>query len=140
MTTTSRPTRTHGRSRTPGDPRRAPAALLALAALLVPALASAGAAVTALALLALAAVMASVQGAIAPFSSLLPMLPLHPSHGELADVLEQIRQRLAHYPDTGERTPPALQAMVGDFARYHAVIAVAASLVTVVLAAMSAAS
>ncbi|MEE1772477.1 hypothetical protein PUR34_31030 [Streptomyces sp. JV185] len=105
------------------------------------ALASAGAVVTALALFALAAVMANVQGATAPFSSLLPMLPIHASHGELADTLHQVGQGLADYPDgTGDRTPSALEAMVGDFARYHAVIAVAGTVVAVVLAGMCVAS
>ncbi|MFD7493644.1 hypothetical protein ACFV8T_14715 [Streptomyces sp. NPDC059832] len=104
------------------------------------ALASAGAVVTVLALCSLAAVMANIQGATAPLSSLLPMLPIHASHGELADTLDQVRQLLADYPNTGDRTPPALEVMVGDFSRYHAVIAVAATAVAVVLAGMSGAS
>jgi hypothetical protein len=101
------------------------------------ALASAGIVVTALALLSLAAVAANVQGAIAPFSSLLSMLPMHASHGELADTLDQVRQRLADYPDSGDRTPPAIEVMVSDFSRYHAVLAVAATTVAAVLVGMS---
>ncbi|MER6628299.1 hypothetical protein ABT301_08660 [Streptomyces sp. NPDC000987] len=98
------------------------------------ALASAGILVTALALLSAAAVMANIQGAVAPFSSLLSMLPMRVSHGELADALDQIRRYLADYPDSGERTPPAVEVMVSDFSRYHAVMAVAAMTVAAVLA------
>lgn len=100
------------------------------------ALASGGVVVTALALVSLAAVVANVQGAIAPLSSLLSMLPMHTSHGELADTLDQVRQRLAEYPDAGDRTPPAVEVMVSDFARYHVVIAVAAPLVAAVFVAL----
>lgn len=104
------------------------------------ALAAAGVAVTALALFTVALVMANVQGAIAPFSSLMSMLPVHTSHGALAGTLDQVRQRLADYPHSGAGTPPALKVMVDDFSRYHAVIAVAASLVAVVLAGLSVAA
>jgi hypothetical protein len=101
------------------------------------ALASGGVAVTALALVSVAAVMANVQGAIAPLSSLLSMLPMHPSHGELADTLDQVRLRLAEYPNSGDRTPPAIEVMVSDFSRYHVVIAVAATMVAAVLIGLS---
>ncbi|WP_326764370.1 hypothetical protein OG978_07060 [Streptomyces sp. NBC_01591] len=101
------------------------------------ALASAGVVVTALALFSLAAVMANIQGAIAPFSSLLSMLPMYAAHGELADTLDQVRQRLADYPNSGDRTPPAIEVMVSDFSRYHAVMAVAATMVAAVLVGMS---
>lgn len=104
------------------------------------ALASAGILVTTLALFSLAAVMANIQGAIAPFSSLLPMLPVGAPEGELTGTLEEIRRHLADHPHAGERTPPALQLMVDDFSRYHAVIAVAAAIVGVVLVAVSVAS
>ncbi|MHA6761206.1 hypothetical protein [Streptacidiphilus sp. PAMC 29251] len=104
------------------------------------ALGSAGAVVTALALFSLAVVAANIQGAIAPFSSLMSMLPVLPSHGALADTLDQVRQRLAHYPNTGARTPAALTVMVDDFSRYHAVIAVAAPMVAVVLVGLTAVS
>lgn len=104
------------------------------------ALASAAAVVTALAVFSSAMVMANIQGATAPFSSLLSMLPVHAPHGELADTLHQVRQHLADYPNTGDRTPPALEVMVSDFSRYHAVIAVAATTVAVVLIGMSAVS
>ncbi|MFJ6784747.1 hypothetical protein [Streptomyces yangpuensis] len=101
------------------------------------AIASAGAVVTALGLISLAAVMANIQGAIAPLSSLVSMLPMHSSPGALADTLGQVRQHMADYPNAGTRTPPAVEVMVGDFSRYHLVIAVAAPMVAVVLIGMS---
>ncbi|MFE3945510.1 hypothetical protein ACFXPV_27190 [Streptomyces sp. NPDC059118] len=104
------------------------------------ALASAGGVVTALALVSLAAVMANVQGATAPLSSLLSMLPIRTPHGELAATLDQVRQHLADYPSTGGRTPAAVEVMVGDFSRYHAVMAVAATTVAVALIGLSVAS
>ncbi|MFE6667245.1 hypothetical protein ACFVFH_27245 [Streptomyces sp. NPDC057697] len=104
------------------------------------ALASAGGVATALALFSLAAVMANVQGATAPLSSLLSLLPIRTPHGALAATLDQVRQHLAEYPDPGGRAPAAVEVMVDDFARYHAVIAVAASTVAVVLIGLSVAS
>ncbi|MFD7720191.1 hypothetical protein [Streptomyces sp. NPDC059814] len=104
------------------------------------ALASAGVVVTALALFSLALAVANIQGAVAPFSSLMSMLPVHASHGELADVLDRIRRQLAGYPDTGGATAPPLKVMVSDFGRYHAVVAVAATVVALALAALSALS
>lgn len=103
------------------------------------AVASAGVAVTALALFSVVLLMANVQGAIAPFSSLLSLLD-HPPHGALAGAVHDIRVRLADYPETGAGTPPALRVMVDDFARYHVVIAVAATTVVAVLAALSVAA
>lgn len=94
-------------------------------------LAAAGASVTALALVALAAVMANVQGAVAPFASLLPMLTGDTTDAGLSDTLEQVRQRLAETP--GTTVPPTLQAMISDFARFHAAMAVVAAIVAVVL-------
>jgi hypothetical protein len=101
------------------------------------ALASAGALVTALALFSVAMVMANIQGAVAPVSSLLSMLPFHTSDRQLTDAFGQIRQGLAAYPSAGDRTPPPLQMMVSDFARYHATLAVLATIVALVLAGMS---
>ncbi|WP_380282399.1 hypothetical protein [Kitasatospora purpeofusca] len=101
------------------------------------ALAAAGIVVTALGLASVAAVMANVQGATAPLSSLLSMLPTHAPHGALADTLDQVRRQLADYPNAGDRTPPALEVMVGDFSLYHLVIAVAAPMVAVVLIGLS---
>ncbi|POM26081.1 hypothetical protein BTM25_04680 [Actinomadura rubteroloni] len=82
---------------------------------------------------ALVAVMANVQGAAAPFASLLPMLPDGGHDPRLAGTLDQVRSQLAGAPDG--RTPP-LDAMVGDFARYHLVMAVIAAVVAVVLLAV----
>lgn len=97
------------------------------------ALASSGVLVTTLALFSLAMTMANVQGAVAPFASLLPMLGVTAGDGELTDVLDQIRRRLADYPGAGDRTPPALEAMIRDFDRYHVAMAVIALTVAVVL-------
>ncbi|MFC0039663.1 hypothetical protein [Actinomadura rayongensis] len=96
------------------------------------ALAATGVSVGLLAAVALVAVLANVQGAAAPFSSLLPMLTGGHDAG-LAGALAQIRGQLAGAPDG--RTPP-LDAMVGDFARYHLVMAVLAAVVAVVLLAV----
>ncbi|MEU9562192.1 hypothetical protein AB0D16_09100 [Streptomyces sp. NPDC048161] len=104
------------------------------------ALAAAGGVVTALALFSLAAVMANIQGATAPLSSLLSMLPIRTPHGELAATLDQVRKDLADYPSAGGRTPAAVEVMVSDFSRYHAVIAMAATMVAVVLIGLSVAS
>lgn len=101
------------------------------------ALASAAAVTGVLALVSLAAVMANIQGAVAPFSSVTSMLPLGTPGGQLAGAVGEIRQGLAHYPDTSGRNAAALQVMVDDFGRYHAVLAVMASVVAVVLAGLS---
>lgn len=89
--------------------------------------AAAGVFVTLFALLALATVMANVQGAAAPFASLLPMLVDGPVDGDLAGTLEQVRQQLA----AGGPVSPAVDVMVDDFARYHAAMAVIATIVAV---------
>ncbi|MFJ5831481.1 hypothetical protein [Streptomyces sp. NPDC093089] len=104
-----------------------------------PALASAGMlgtlfAVIPLAAVSLAALMANVQGAAAPFASLFPVLPTGATaDGRLAAVLAEVRERLADPSDAGGPTPPALDVMVGDFARYHLAMAVIAAVVAVVL-------
>ncbi|MGW8761071.1 hypothetical protein ACWGN5_01085 [Streptomyces sp. NPDC055815] len=103
-------------------------------------LAAGGVLTTLLALLSLAAVMANVQGAAAPFASLLPMLPTGAAEGELAGVLAQVGGRLAVTPSAGDQDPPALDAMVGDFARYHEAMAVIAATVAVGLVVLSALS
>jgi hypothetical protein len=100
-------------------------------------LASAGVVVTMLALFSLATVMANVQGAVAPFASLLPMLTGGATDAELADTLEQVRQRLAESRSGGGPTPPAIEVMISDFTRYHVAMAVVAAIVAVVLIGMS---
>lgn len=92
-------------------------------------------------LLALASsviVLANFQGATAPFASLLSMLPTAPPDARLTDTVQQISSRLADYPGAGD--PPALAVMVSDYARYHAVLAVTATIMTVVLVGLCVAS
>jgi hypothetical protein len=98
---------------------------------------SAGTAAPLLALSALAVVMANVQGAMAPFASLLPMLMDGTPDDGLTDTLAQARQQLADSHRTSGYTPAALDAMVSDFAWYHAVLAVIAVVVAVGLAGLS---
>jgi hypothetical protein len=95
------------------------------------ALASAGTAAPMLTLSALAVVMANIQGAMAPFASLLPFLMGGPPDASLAGPLAQARRQLAGSHRTDGYTPPALDAMVGDFVRYHAALAVVAAVVVV---------
>ncbi|WP_238438863.1 hypothetical protein [Frankia nepalensis] len=92
------------------------------------ALASAGVLATMLALLSLAAVMANIQGALAPFASLIPMLTEGATDQELATTLDQASQQLADSSLAGARTPPAIDVMIADFSRYHAVMAVIAAI------------
>lgn len=89
------------------------------------ALASAGVVVTMLALFSVVLVVANVQGAVAPFASLLPMLAA-------GGGFDEAGRRLAASPPTGP-----LQVMVGDFALYHAAIAVAGAVVVVGFATVS---
>ena len=97
------------------------------------ALVSAGTAVPLLALLALAAVLANIQGAVAPYASLLPMLVDGKPDAGLADTLAQARHQLAGSHRSAGYTPPALNAMVSDFALYHAAMAVVSGVVTIAL-------
>lgn len=91
------------------------------------ALVSAGGAAPVLALCALVVTLANVQGAMAPFASLLPLLMGGTPDESLTGVLAQARRQLAGSHRTGGYTPPALDAMVSDFAWYHtALVAVAA--------------
>ena len=101
------------------------------------ALVSAGTTVQLLALFALAAVMANLQGAVAPFASLLPLLMDGTPDAGLAGPLSQARGELAGSHRTGGYTPPALDAMVSDFARYHVALAVVAAVVVVALLGLS---
>ena len=101
------------------------------------ALVSAGAAGPMLALFAVAVVMANIQGALAPFSSLLPFLMDGTPDASLAGTLAQARQQLAGSHRTSGYTPPALDAMVSDFARYHVALAVVAAVFVVALLSLS---
>lgn len=91
-------------------------------------LVSAGVAVTTLGFASLVALIANIQGAMAPFASLLPMLTLGTPDEALAGTLDEIR--------TGQTTP-ALDAMISDFARYHAAMAVIAAITAVAFTAIS---
>ncbi len=99
-----------------------------------------GALVTVLAVGSAAVVVANIQGAVAPFASLISMLPLGSHNEQFIHTLGQVKQGLAGYPGTGGRTPPALEAMISDFALYHAVVAALAAAVAVILIVMSVAS
>jgi hypothetical protein len=101
------------------------------------ALVTAGLAVPPLALGALAVVMANLQGALTPFASLLPLLMGGPPDAGLAGPLAQARQQLAGSHRTGGYTPPALDAMVSEFGRYHLVMAVISAVVVVALLGLS---
>jgi hypothetical protein len=82
-------------------------------------------------------VMANIQGAVAPFASLFPLLTDGTPDADLAGPLAQARQQLAGSHRTGGYTPPALDAMVSDFARYHAAMAVVAAIAVVALLGLS---
>jgi hypothetical protein len=95
--------------------------------------ASGGVLATILAVLSLLTTMANIQGASAPFASLLPLLAVGASAGDLRETLDQVRPLLAGSPGAGRPSPPALEVMIGDFARYHAVMAVVAAVVALAL-------
>jgi hypothetical protein len=101
------------------------------------ALASSGALVTVLAVFSVVLVAVNIQGAVAPFTSLISMLPLGAPGTQLARAVGQVKQGLAGYPGTGGQAPPALEAMISDFALYHAALAVLAAIVAVILIGMS---
>jgi heme/copper-type cytochrome/quinol oxidase subunit 2 len=101
------------------------------------ALVAAGTAVPLLALFALAVVVANVQGAMAPFASLFPMLMDGTPDAGVAGLLAQGRRQLAGSHRTGGYTPPALDAMVSEFAWYHLAVAVIALVVLVALLGLS---
>ncbi|WP_218028382.1 hypothetical protein [Nocardia yamanashiensis] len=97
---------------------------------------AAGATVTTLlSLFSTVLLMANIQGMIAPFASLLPMLTSGPSDPETATVRAQITQYLTDYPANG--TPPALDVMISDFARYHVAMAIIAATVAIAFIAVS---
>lgn len=78
-------------------------------------------AVGVLSLAAFVLAVANIQGTLAPLSSLLSLLPVASARGDLAVVIDQVRQQAAHYPDGSSA---ALQTMVSDLAAYHVVVAV----------------
>lgn len=92
--------------------------------------ATGGVVVTMLSVFAFVLAVANVQGMFAPFSALMSMLPINAADGDLKTMIGQIKHDLAHYPNG---SPGALRMMVGDLARYHAVVAVVTLTATVVL-------
>ncbi|GID95796.1 hypothetical protein ACFQFC_02270 [Amorphoplanes digitatis] len=100
-----------------------------------PLLAPAGVVVVALGLFATVALMANIQGAAAPFASALPMVA---SGGDPAGALDQVRRELDAAATGGGRFSPPLAVMIGDFARFHVVLAVVAAVVAAVLIGVSA--
>ncbi|MET7423021.1 hypothetical protein [Dactylosporangium sp. NPDC005555] len=99
------------------------------------ALAAGGALATAFALGTLAALMANLQGAAAPFASLMPMLVDSPPDAQLAGPLDEVRQQLSGVVHEHRAASPVLQRMIDDYALYHWVIAVIATVVVAVLVA-----
>lgn len=95
-------------------------------------LGAAGVGHAAITVLALLMLVANIQGTIAPLSSALGLMPLRRPDPALADTLTQVRHGLA----SGTQ-PPALEALVNDYARYHAALAVVATLVTIALLALA---
>jgi hypothetical protein len=104
------------------------------------ALASCGALAAMLAFFAAVLVAVNIQDAVAPFASLISLLPLGTSNAQFTATVGQVRQRLAGYPGAAGRTPPALEAMVSDFALYHAALVVLLAVLAVVLIGLSVAS
>jgi hypothetical protein len=80
------------------------------------------------ALVAIVLTVANIQGAMAPFASLLSLLGVEQRGGELAATVDQVRQALAQ---PGATHSAALNAIVDDFAFYHAVFAVVAAALAV---------
>jgi hypothetical protein len=95
------------------------------------ALAAGGVLTTALAVLSLVTVMANIHGMAAPFGSLLPMLFGH-AGAPLAGTLTQIQRQLA-----GHQNSPALEPIVSDYVKFHAVMAVEGSIVVIALIALT---
>ena len=95
-----------------------------------------GSAVTALAFGSVLVVMATIQGALAPFSSLVSLLPIGHGNRALTGSVGQIQHDLAEHQAV-PRAPAPLDAIVGDFQRYHAVLAAQAAILAVVLIGLS---
>lgn len=94
------------------------------------------AAMTTVAGVAVMLAMANIQGTFSPFASLLSLLPVGGDDGSFATTSAQIEQALVRQ---GSR-PPAVDAMLGDFGRYHAVLAGMAVLVCIALLALAVAT
>jgi hypothetical protein len=102
------------------------------------ALVSAGIALPAAALFALFVLVANINTTAVPFPALFPFLVDGAAPDPaLAGVLEQARARLTGSHLTSGYTPPALNDMVADLARYHTVLAVIAAGTTVAFAGLA---
>jgi hypothetical protein len=99
------------------------------------ALAASGVLVAVLGLFIVAAVTADVAGVVAPFAALFPLLLARATGSPSPHAQQLVKQGLLELR-TGPRAgqaPPALQVMIGDYARYHQAMAVLAGAVAVVL-------
>jgi hypothetical protein len=103
----------------------------------VAALVSSGTLAAMLALVAVVLTVVNIQGAAEPFASLLSLLPLGTHDPQFATAIGQVKHHLAGYPNAGGGTPPALHAMISDFALYHAAVVVLAAIVAVIATGMS---
>src|SRR5262245_35908633 len=95
-----------------------------------------GSAVTALASSSVLVVMATIQGALAPLSSLVSLLPVGHGDPALTASAGQIQHDLADQHAV-PRIPPTLDAIIDDFRRYHAVLAVQAAMLALALIGLS---
>ncbi len=89
-----------------------------------------GLSVSALAVVSLLVVVANLQGAVAPLSSVLGVVSFADPGGPLEPVVQQARQVVGSGAST-----PAAEVLRADFVRYHAVMAVLGTAVTVALIA-----
>lgn len=80
--------------------------------------------------LSLLVLVANLQGALAPLSSVLGVMPLGAPTGDLAATVDRAREAVATASPS-----PAATTLLDDFTRYHVVMAVLGTLVTVVLLA-----
>lgn len=88
-------------------------------------LVSAGVALATATLFALLVLAVNINTTAVPFPALFPFLVDGAAPDPaLAGVLEQAKAQLAGSHPAGGYTPPALDDMVGEFARYHTVLAV----------------
>lgn len=74
---------------------------------------------------ALTVLLANAQGAVAPLASVASLLPAEGGPGELRGVLADLR--LAVEADSPSRVGGIAGELLGDFTRYHAVLAVLAA-------------
>ncbi|MEO5610028.1 MAG: hypothetical protein ABIQ61_02785 [Ornithinibacter sp.] len=91
-------------------------------------LAALGLSASGLAVVSLLVVVANLQGAVAPLSSVLGVLSFAEPSGPLEPVLEQARQVVRSGAST-----PAAEVLRADFVRYHTVMAVLGTAVTLAL-------